>query len=174
MCVANRCDSSCLWYRHRWAWYVVWQWDNRWIFVLKTLFSLTGEVQSANICLKISNREGWRSSGMMNLLKKYSWTPVKGLTLCGALRGLEGVIGLYVNVCVTIEQLRINASPYPTKIRRRSPTSRAGFTEGNDLSGSVLGCIQEHLRGSTLDASGWRILGEADLFWSTMCIHESP
>lgn len=31
--------------------------DGFFFFVLKTLFSLTGEVQSANICLKISNRD---------------------------------------------------------------------------------------------------------------------
>lgn len=149
MCVANRCDSSCLWYRHRWAWYVSWQWDNRWIFVLKTLFSLTGELPSTNICLEISNKEGWRSTGM-NLLKGYCWTRVKGLTVSGALRSPVWVVGLYVNVWLILVQLGINTPPpkphkdkLKDRLEGRGPTSRAGFTEGNDMNGSMLKCMWE-------------------------------
>lgn len=29
------------------------------------------------------------------------------------------------------------------RLEGRGPTSRAGFTEGNDLNGSVLGCMRE-------------------------------
>lgn len=148
MCVANRCDSSCLRHRHRCAWCVAWQWDDGWRFVLKTLFLLTGEVPSTSICLEISYREGWRSRGM-NLIKEYCWILVKGLTVCVVLRSPVRVVGLYVNVWLILVQLGINNLPQPRKDKLKDrlegggPTSRAGFTEGNDLNGSVLGCMQE-------------------------------